>query len=69
MRLTSFCAIGAQTRTLGKANIHAIIQADIHMEKKFSTKPNAFKVVIPEIRNDIIQDRINGNKSVAAFIG
>lgn len=31
---TSFWAIGAQINTLGKANIHAIIQADTHNETK-----------------------------------
>jgi hypothetical protein len=66
--LTSFCTRGVQINTLGKANIHAIPYADIHNEKKFWTGPSALKVEMPEIINDIIVDKMNGNEIIFIII-
>jgi len=65
---TSFCATGAQISTLGKANIQAMPHADIHNQKKFWTGPSALKVEMPEIINDIIADKMSGNKILCAVI-
>jgi hypothetical protein len=67
IKLTSFWAMGAQINTLGNANIHATIHADIHTEKRLSMKPTVFNVVIPAIRNDIMQDKMSGNKRFTVF--
>jgi hypothetical protein len=60
--------MGAQIITLGKANSHAMIQADIHKPKKLGIKPTAFKVVIPEMRQDIMPDKMNGKSSLESFM-
>ena len=65
---TSFYATGVQINILGKANIHAIPHADIHNEKKFWTGPSALKVEMPEIINDIIADKMNGNEIIFIII-
>jgi len=59
--------MGAQINTLGNANIHATIHADIHTEKRLSMKPTVFNVVIPAISNDIMQDKMSGNKRFTVF--
>jgi len=55
--------MGAQINTLGNANIHVTI----HAEKRLSMKPTVFNVVIPAIRNDIMQDKMSGNKRFTVF--
>ena len=68
MHCTSLCAIGAQIITLGKANNHATHHADIQLLMKCGIGPTALNVLIPEIRKDIIPDKIKGNNSLDACI-